>query len=256
MVALKILAPFALVVGLVAAASASGASPAHVAGGDVAGPATYPSIVNIRLVRTELALKRAIDYNDDAQPDKALAALKVARANMTGAWNGAKYVIEHAPPPVVGADDFDLVPVGGTIAGPEDTAFAVLTLQHAVAATAIGLLGTANGTLLAGLNTTLFSAMNARDAAVAYIHAIPVPPPVADSAGAHASGAPVAASTWDTVMPGVVPLLDDEVQEIDATLAGTSASVTARHILGTAEIQAIKTERNVNLWWPPVPADD
>jgi hypothetical protein len=253
-VALKILAPLALVLGLVAAASASGATPAQVAGGDV-GPVTYPSIVNIRLVRTQLALNRAIDYNDDAEPAKALAALKVARANMTGAWNGAKYVIEHAPPPAAGADDFDLVPVGGTVAAPEDTAFAVLSLQHAVAATAIGLLGTANGTLLAGLNTTLFAAMNARDAAVAYIHAIPVPPPVGDAAGAHASGAPVG-STWDTVMPGVVPLLDDELQEIDATLAGTSASVTARHLLGAAEIQAIKTERNINLWWPPVPVGD
>ena len=104
MLVLKVLAPLAVALGLVAATSASAAPPAHVAGGDV-GPLTYPSIVNVPVVRAQKALNRAIHYNDKAQPDKAVAQLKVARNNLSKAWAGARYVIEHAPPPPVAGDD-------------------------------------------------------------------------------------------------------------------------------------------------------
>lgn len=255
MLLLKLLAPLALAVGLVTASSASAAPPAHTAGGDV-GVVAYPSIVNVPLLRAQNALARAIDYNDDAQPDKAIAALRVARINMSNAWLGAKYVIEHAPPPVAGADDVTLMPAAGAaLAAPEDTAFAVLTLQHAAATTAVGLINTAKGTVLSALSTTIFAAMNQRDAAIKYIHAIPTPPATGDSVDAQASGAPVG-SSWATIMPGAVPQLDDEIQEINSMQENKALSSGSRRVLNAAELQATKTEKTINLWWPPLPADD
>jgi hypothetical protein len=256
MLLLKLLAPLALAVGLVAAAPASGAPPAQAAGGDV-GVLAYPSIVNVPLLRAQNALARAVDYNDDAQPDKAIAALKAARINMSNAWLGAKYVIEHAPPPVAGADDVTLVPpAGAALAGPEDTAFAVLTLQHAAATTAVGLINTAKGTVLSALSTTIFAAMNQRDAAIKYINAIPAPPPATDdSVDAQASGGAVGGS-WATVMPGAVPQLDDEIQQINSMQENKALSSGSRRVLNAAELQATKTEKTVNQLWPPLPADD
>jgi hypothetical protein len=258
MLLLKLLAPLALAVGLVAAAPASGAPPARSAGGDVVA-LTYPSIVNVRLVQAQKALDRAIYYEGDAQPNKAAASLKVARTNMSKAWLGAKYVIEHAPPPVAGDDGFAYAsggaPVAGTVAGPEDTAFAVLTLQHQVATTAIGLSDTAKGALLSTVSTTIFAAMNQRDAAIKYIHALPAPPATDDSIDAGASGAEVVAS-WATVMPNAIPLLDDEIQQINGMQDDRSLSSGARRILNAAELQATKTEKTINQWWPPLPADD
>jgi hypothetical protein len=252
----KALAPLALVVGLVAASAATAAQPAHVAGGD-AGPTIYPSVVNVRLVQAQKALGRALDFQGNGETDKAAVALRNARTAMTKAWTGAKYYIEHAPPPVAGDDGFaadvDIVPLaGGTVAGPEETAFAVLSLQHAVATTALGMIDTASGALLSSVSTSIFAAMNARDAAIKYIHAIPVPPATDDSVDASASGAPVA-SSWATVMPNLVPQLDDELMLIDAM---PTLSAGKKRVLNAAELQATRTEKNVNAWWPPLPADD
>ena len=91
----KLLGPLALVLGLITAAPAA-------AGGD-AGPPLYPSVVNVRLVRTEAALQRAVEYVDTAQADKAIAQMTIARSQMRKAWTGAKYLIDHAPPPVAGS---------------------------------------------------------------------------------------------------------------------------------------------------------
>ena len=89
----KSLAVLALVVGLVATSAATAAPPARVAGGD-AGPLLYPSIVNVRLVQAQNAINRALDYQGDAELDKAAAALKNARSAMAKAWLGATYVID------------------------------------------------------------------------------------------------------------------------------------------------------------------
>jgi hypothetical protein len=252
----KALAPLALVVGLMAAASASAAPPAQIAGGD-AGPPTYPSLVNVRLVQAQKALDRALDYQGDGQPDKAAIALRNARTATTKAWAGAKYYIEHPPPaPPATGDSVAIISGaeggGSAYAGPEDTAFAVLSLQHQVATTALGMIDTATGALLSSVSTTIFSALNARDTAIAYIHAIPAPPPATDDSLAEAAGGAVA-STWATVMPNLVPQLDDELQMIGAmsTLAAGKKSV-----LNAAELQTTKTEKNVNTWWPPLPVGD
>jgi len=251
----KSLAVLALVVGLVATSAATAAPPARVAGGD-AGPLLYPSIVNVRLVQAQNAINRALDYQGDAELDKAAAALKNARSAMTKAWVGATYVIEHAPPPVAGDGGIAVVsgaPVGGAAspyAGPEDTAFAVLGLQHQLATIALGMIDNASGTLLTSISTTLFAALNARDASIKYIHAIPAPPAVGGSVNAGAAGAPVAAG-WATVMPNVVPQLDDELQMIDGA---PKPSAGKQRVLNAADLQITKTEKNVNAWWPPLPA--
>lgn len=273
----RLILPLVLAIGLVAASPASAKTTAgdhhkvHASGGG-GGALTYPSIVNRRLVRGQKTLERAGDYVDRDQSDKAITSLLNARRNMYAAWRGAKYVIDHAPPPVVGTDSLranrkDAVQksggaVGPALATPPDTAFAVLSFQHDVATAGFDMLDGAKGTVLKAVNTTIFAALNRRDQAIAYIHQVapPAPPVEAGSLRAnrkdavHKSGAPVAAG-FDTVMPGLIPQLDDELQQIEAQQDGGAVVPTGKKILNDAELQVTRTERTVNQYWPPLPAD-
>jgi hypothetical protein len=151
---------------------------------------------------------------------------------------------------------------GPTLASPPETAFAVLGLQHDVATTALGLIDGAKGTLLGAVNSTIFAALNRRDQAIAYIHKVAPPAPPVESGslrakregGVHESGGAVAA-TFDTVMPGLVPQLDDELQQIGAQQDGGAVVPTGKKLLNDAELQVTRTERTVNQFWPPLPAD-
>jgi hypothetical protein len=240
---------------VVTAATGVGGPPAHTAGGDV-GPLTYPSLVDVRLVRAEAALARAVEYADTAQADKAVVELTTARIQLRKAWIGAKYVVDHAPPPVAGDGSVGRISVA--VAPPNaaisDTAFAVLSLQHEVAATSVGLIDTAKGTLLSSLSTTIFAALNGRDAAIAYIHSIEPPPVAGDGrAPARTSGAPVG-GTFATVMPNAASQVDDEILQLDGTLAA-GTSLGAARVLRAAELQAVKTQKTINTYWPALPAD-
>ena len=91
--------PIALAVGLIAAApAAADAAPggrgpvARAAGGDAA-PPILPGLVNTRLIRTQKALDRAVDYADDGETAKAVSALYASRLQVKLAWRGAKYQI-------------------------------------------------------------------------------------------------------------------------------------------------------------------
>jgi hypothetical protein len=232
---------------------------AQASGGD-AGPPLYPSIVNVRLVRAEGALSRAATWADQGQPTSAIGELNTARTQMQKAWVAAKYVIETAPPPVAG-DGAYAHTGGGAVGGvpyasPEETGAAVLSLQHDIVTTAIGLIDTPDGTLTPNLRTTIRAAIAARDDAVEYIHLIPAPPVAADGAvHARAGGAPIAAG-WSTVMPNVTPLLGDEIQEIKGTLATSSTlSSSARSFLGSMRFKLIDTRDTINQYWPPLPGD-
>jgi hypothetical protein len=268
------------------AASLGTAAPA-LAGGAPAGPLTYPSLVNERLVRVQAALDRATVSADEHQPDAAAATLLSARTNLRKAWTGAQYVIQNAPPPVVGdglasafhANAFTRsgrlkirrLPaatshrrahksggaVGGGIASIYDTAFAVLSLQHRMATLSTGLIDTAHSTLLSSLSTSLFTALNGRDQAITYIKSIDVaaPPPADGKLSAYAAGTPVATSGWATVMPNLVPLLDDELQQVNGTIAAGPLRTGTRHVLLDALAQDTATESTVNAAWPPLPAD-
>jgi len=271
------------------ASSGGGPAIAHVAGGDVTTP-LYPAIVNVRLVRAQSLLQQAAKYEDLGDYPNAVIALTAARSNMTKAWTGAQYVIQTAPPPPPPAGRPTVVrkakakkagvhrtrPVarkarvrsvrvvrarvsGGAIPGASPyadqytTAAAVLSLQHAVATTAMGMIDNASEPLLTAVSKNLFAALNARDAAVAYIHSLPVPPPPADRpTRARASGGAIV-GTWDTTMRAVIPDLDDEMQQIDGVQATIKLSPGRARILGLAELQDLKTERAINTYWPPPP---
>jgi hypothetical protein len=274
-----------------ALASASTSPPgpsAHAAGGGAAAPVTYPSLVNERLVRVQAALDRATVEADQHQPDVAAATLLSARTNLRKAWTSAQYIIDTAPPPVVATDAafhpqsftrsgrlkirkvnasarLKARKAGGAVAGSGmasiyDTAFAVLSLQHRMATISTGLIDTAHSTLLSSISTSLFTALNGRDQAIAYIHSIdtPAPPPAADArVKARAAGAPVATSGWATVMPTLVPLIDDEIQQVNGTIAAGALRTGTRHILLDALAQDTSSEATVNQFWPPAPpADD
>jgi hypothetical protein len=287
MLSLRALAAPAAAVGLIAAvpsgalAAPSHHAQAHTAGGD-ATALIYPSIVQTRLVRAQGALDRAAKYADQGVPDKAIVALAAARNNLSKAWTGAKYVIQTTPPPPPAADKVafhkraflksgrlriykargkrvhkaDVVPpVGAVPATIYDTGFAVLSLQHYAATTAVSLIDDTSGTTLTGVRSTLSRSLNDRDAAIAYIHSIDVvaPPPVDDKVQAHSAGAPVGAAGWAGTMPNATVQLDDEIQQVEGTMAEAGLTGAQKSILAGADYRDIKTERTLNLYWPPLP---
>jgi hypothetical protein len=244
-----------------AAAKAKPAPIAHVAGGGGGAPPPYPGLVNNRRVRAHAALDRATNYADDGDTDKAVASLYTARLQVKLAWRSAKYVIQHAPPPAPPGDDLVAhmsggAPAGGTVADQYATAGAVLDLQHSVAQTAIGMIDTAHGALRDSLSRTIFTALDQRDTAVAYIHSIDVPPPVGDDLVAHMSGGAVGGS-WASIMPTVGSAAGDEIDQIDGAMDLSSTLGTGvRGVLRDAELQVLKTQKTIDQYWPPLPADD
>jgi len=284
-----------IVIAAVAAAATLGTASPALAGDAPTGPLVYPSLVNERLVRVQAALDRAVASADEHQPNAAAATLMSARVNLKKALTGAQYVIANAPAPPPVVDDFapafhayafsrsgrlkirsvkattkskkahksqDLVPTGPA-ATIYDTGFAVLSLQHRMATVATGLIDTAHSTLLSSLSTSLFTALNGRDQAIAYIKSIYVPAPPVDDLVGHAVRKPVIAHAaddpvvdWSTVMPGVIPLLDDEIMQVKGTLASGPLRAGTTRVLQDALTQDTAAEAAVNATWPPLPADD
>src|SRR4051812_24056371 len=118
---------------IAAPARADGPPGAHASGGDVV-PLIYPSLVETRVMRAERALRRATGHFEDGDAAAGATSLKVVRRQMSPAWRGARYVIRTAPPPADEARASGDGPVGPVYASPAETAFAVLSLQHEVAA--------------------------------------------------------------------------------------------------------------------------
>jgi hypothetical protein len=258
----------------VAAVSAFGAASAF-AGGN-AGPPAYPSFVNVQMVQTETLLGKASTYEDEADSAKAVTALTAAASHMHKAWLAEKFYIDNAPPPVAASGSVrsslkkatprkpkakarasgGAIPGASPFADQYTTGVGVLTLQHDVAEAAFAMIDHADATLLPVVSKALFAALNDRDTAIAYIHSVDTPP-VADSgsvkAKGHASGAPVG-STWASVMPGVLPYVDDELTAIDNLNKNLKLSPGRKRILDDAELQDTKTERTINTFWPPLPA--
>ena len=97
----RVAAP-AQVAATLAAAAAPAAPVARAAGGDAA-RRVYPSVVNVRLVRTQQLLAGRDEAQDRATRRRGQGADR-APANLRKAWAAAKYVIDNAPPPVAGDD--------------------------------------------------------------------------------------------------------------------------------------------------------
>jgi hypothetical protein len=269
-----------LLLGSTAAVAAVGATSAA-AGGDVT-TVIYPAVVNVEMVRATNQLAEATKYQDEGDTAHAVASLTAARSHLHKAWLGAKYVIQNAPPPVAEAGTLSRTTVvprakavpkakavkkakapahssGGAVGGTSPyadqyaTAAAVFTLQDQVAETALGMLGTADATTLPVVSSTLFAAMNDRDTAIAYIHSLPVPAAEAGVRAKVSGGAIVGA--WATTMPNVTFQVDDELQMMDSLTGSLKLSPGRTKVLNAAVVQATKTERTLNQFWPPVPPE-
>ena len=290
MLSVRALAPLAAAAGVMAALPAGAlAAPRHHVQAHSAGGAPtaliYPSIVSTRLVRAQAALDKAARYSDIGMPDKAIIALTAARNNLSKAWRGAKYVIRTTPPPppaagkavfhkrafmksgrlriytgrrstrVHGADV--VPPVGAVPASIYDTGFAALSLQHYAATVSVGLIDDTSGTTLTAVRSTLARSLNDRDAAIAYIHSIDIPPPpAAGKVQAHHAGTPVGVGGWGDTMPNATVQLGDEIQQVEGTLDNTGLTAAQTSILQGADYRDIKTERTLNQLWPPLPPAD
>jgi hypothetical protein len=287
----RLVLPVAVAVAAIAvgAASANSTQPpvAHASGGDVT-VLLYPSAVNVRLVRTQQMLDKATELNDLGQVDQAALALKSAKSNLHKAWLAEKYLIENSPPPVAGEAGVVVKAKatakkaknakhakkgkkakklktahksGGAVVGASPyadyyaTETAVLNLEDTVATTALGMLDTSSGPVLSAASSLLFAALNDRDAAIAYIHSLPVVPPPADDFRARASGGAVVA-TWDTTMQGAVPQIQDELMLLNDITASVKLSTGRARIVNAAELQATRSMNKINLFWPPIPPED
>lgn len=270
MLSRRTLVPLAVAAGLLTAspagASTAGGGPsAQAAGGDV--PPAIPGIVRTRVKRTTSALDRLSANVDAGDAAAATSTGKVIRQQLAAAWRGARYYIKHAPPPPAAdarvhpprARVSGGAPVGPVAADPPTVALAVFQLEDDVVSGIVGLLDGADAPMVGAMAPVLTFAFDSRDAAIQDVHAL-APPPSAGEARvvprARAAGGAVV-NTFDTVMPQVAPMLDDEVQQIEALKTEASDLQPAgKKLLRPAETRILLTQRQVNAYWPPVPAGD
>ena len=277
-----------LTLALSPAAGASTRPGAHAAGGGAA--PLDPPIVGVPIARTAKALDKAADAIDVGKGATAAGPLRASRRYLIRSYRGARYLIANAPPPPpaesgsasartfrrlarrairaarsarAGNDGWISARISGDGgAGPSfadgpTAVFDVFISQFNAATAAVGMVPDVKGNLLARVKTTLNTAIILRNRLVKVIHAASPPAPPASDGRVHAqaSGAPVAA-TFDAVMPGLIVLLDAEQQQMRATAQDTSVPSASRAALTTAIAADQKIEDRVNLWWPPLPADD
>jgi hypothetical protein len=263
--------PAALAIGLaLGPAAQANSSPANSdqirakAAGSDGPPPVLPSLVRTRIARGTKAIERAGDWVDQEDNTKAVVSLRNVRRNMYAAWRGAIDVVENAPPPAPPGDGLRRGSVqaraSATYVSPEETAVAVLNFQHDVAVASYGLLDGAKGALRDAVSTTMFAALDRRDRAAVYIHSRPVPPPPPPdlahaSALAHASDED-APPSFATLMPAIVPDLDDELSQTKALLRGGALTPGEKRIMGQARAQVLETKDQINTWWPPLPPGD
>jgi hypothetical protein len=147
-------------------------------------------------------------------------------------------------------------PVGNTYATPEATATAVLGYEHDVAGASMALIDGAKGALRDQVSTTLFATLDRRDAAIAYIHGLPVPPPVIDDK-ALAHSAQTDQSIFPALMQGVIPDLEDELQQGRELRIGGALTTGEKRIVQLAGAQIGDTRDTIDTYWPQLPpADD
>ena len=242
----------ALVTAAPAAAAPTGHSPTAKAAGSDA-PPTLPSLIQTRITRVNNAIDRLTDYVDDNDAAGVDRTGKVIRRQLAAAWRGAVYYIKNPPPPVgddarvhARASQDDAGPV---VADQFTTAAAVYDTQHQVAATIAQLTDGARVPILNSMSKTLFWTLDARDKAVATTHALDAPPPVGEEGGEDVV-------SFGTVMPGVLPGLDDEIQQIKGLKSDAKdLRPGGTKLLRSALVQTILTQNTMNTYWPAVGDD-
>jgi hypothetical protein len=262
---LRAIVPLAVAASLVAVspAAADAKAPAKAkakAAGTDAVTLIYPSLVQVRIGRTERALERATRKIENNKVAEGATTLKVVRRQLAAAWRGTKYVIRTTPPPVP-EEDAALAraagdaPVGPAFASPPETAFRVLTLQHDVASAMVALIDGSHGIGLNALSTTLNQVNDRRDQAMQYILSVepPVPPDPEGEGGEEEGAVP----TFASVMPPYASYLDDELQAITGTQTdATDLTAGGRRLLTAANAQVTRTKSVVSANWPIVPPED
>jgi hypothetical protein len=267
-----LLLPVVIAAGLAAAAPATAGTsrhaPAHLLGGDP--PPTIPSIVQTRLTRTENALERMTEYVDDQDSVKTGKVAKVIRRQTAAAWRGAKYYLRTAPPPVAtdalrsrGLRAHARVSggaIGPVVADQYATAVAVFGLVHDVSAGMIEMTDGAHGTTLTAMSRTMFWTLDKRDAMVKEAEAFEPPAPPAGAAarrsGTRRLHGALVVGGFAGLMPQVTAGLDDETQHIEGLRSdATDLRPRGASMLRQAEVQILLTERTINAFWPPVPAE-
>jgi hypothetical protein len=271
-----------------AAAQAEPTGPvAHAAGSGAA--ALDPPIVGVPITRTDKALGSAADAIDAGKGAQAVGPLTASRRYLIRSYKGAKYLIANAPPPPaeagsasagtfvslarrsirasrsgtsgsrgwIRAEASGAEGGGPAFADAPTAVFDVFTSQFNAATAAVGMVPDVKGNLLNRVQTTLNTAVVLRNRLVKVIHAAAPPaPPASDGrVHAHASGAEGGA-TFDAIMPGLIVLLDAELQQMQAMADDNSVPSASRAALTKAIAADKQIEDVVNQWWPPLPADD
>jgi hypothetical protein len=268
-----------------AAAQADSAGPVAKAAGDGAVPVN-PSIVGVPIQRTEDSLSNAADAIDAVDGQGAANALTASRRYLLRSYNGAKYLIAHQPPPpaeegrvkastfvkaarkairasrarAAGKDGWVTAhtsgapAVGPTFADGPTAVFNVLTSQYSAATAAVGMAPDTKGGLLDKVKTTLNTAIVLRNRLVKIVHQA-APPAPAEEGRVQARASQEGVTTFDMVMPGLVALIDDELQQMQAAAADTSIPADSKAILTSAVAADQQVEALVNQYWPPVPAE-
>jgi hypothetical protein len=140
-------------------------------------------------------------------------------------------------------------PVGPVFADAATAVFSVFTSQYSAATASVGMLPDVKGNLLNRVQASLNTAIVLRNRLVKIVAA--AAPPVPEEAKARASQEEGEVTTFDIVMPGVVVLLDDEIQQMRATSQDTSVPVASKNVLINALAADQQIEARVNTFWPP-----
>jgi hypothetical protein len=268
---------------LALAASIALALPAAAnAGGDA--PPLNPSVVNVPIQRTQIAIDNAADAIDGGQGATAAGPLRASRRYLIRSYNGAKYLIANQPAPPV--DDAKVSSrkyvklarrfirasrrgsssrwisartsqfVGPVFADAATAVFNVFSSQYSAATASVGMLPDVTGNLLNRVKTTTNTAIVLRNRLVKIVAAAAPPAPPEDAkVRARASQEEGEVTTFDLVMPSVSVLLGDEIQQMQATIQDTSVPAASKAVLTNALAADQQIKLRVDTLWPPVVDD-
>jgi hypothetical protein len=142
--------------------------------------------------------------------------------------------------------------VGPALADNPTAVFDVFTSQYGAVTAGVGMYPDTTGSLQSKDSLVFNTAIILRNRLIkAVIAAEPPVPAAARTVGARAAGTG-AGATYAAVMPGLIVLLDDEIQQMTATKAQVPAA--SRPSLTAAIAADQKIETLVNTTWPPAPA--
>ncbi|MDP9189864.1 MAG: hypothetical protein M3O25_11490 [Actinomycetota bacterium] len=282
---LALVASFAIAVPAGTAVAKPSDPVAHSAGGDA--PPLTPAVVGVPVTRTGSALDAAANAIDEGKGATAAGPLKASRKYLIRSYKGAKYLIANAPP--APADDASAASskkfvrlarrfvrssrsggssargwiraqasqddaAGPVFADAPTAVFSVFTSQYDAATTAIGMAPDTTGNLLNRVKTTLNTAIVLRNRLVKIVAAA-APPAPADDARVEAHASQDDVTTFDMVMPGLAVLLNDEIQQMQASVQDNTVPAASNQVLSSALAADNQILTRVNTLWPPVVDD-